>query len=200
MITYPYQILKQKLAADVTELREIELNTGQDSTTDKDGLLLASQGAYITFFPNAPHTLSGTKIQSAATQFEILLLTECMLEGGKRLKKDQPLDHMRIFDKIFKSLQGFSSKLSYLPEFALLAGTENDQKVMASVNRISIPAMPQLYRRSFMRSVQRFSALMFDHGGATLYETIPKPPMELAVIVEQRVFGTFDDTFDETFD
>lgn len=201
MITYPFQILKQRLAADVYELREVELYTGQDSTTDKDGLLTAAPGLYLTFLPNTPRTMTGPKIQSAVTQFEAMLLTECLLEGEKRIRKDNPQDHMIIFDKVYKSLQGFSAKISFLPDFVALSNTVNDQRVMASIDRIAIPVMPHIARKSMMKSVQRFSAVFYDHGALKQYTThSPKPPLELEAEVELQVLSTFTEVFDETFD
>jgi hypothetical protein len=50
MYTYPYQIIKRKAYHhDVTELRELEWYTNQDSTKDKNASLKAAPGVYITF-------------------------------------------------------------------------------------------------------------------------------------------------------
>lgn len=180
MITYPYQILKLRLQTDVPELREVEFYTGQDSTTDKTASLRAAPGVYITFLPANTESLSGQKIQSGITQFEAMLLTECLLDGDKRIKTDHALDHMVLFDKIFKSLQNFRAKLSYLPAFLALKGTVNDQNVINSIDRIGIPVQPHIARKAMMKSVQRFSAVMYDHAGAGLYTKItPKPPLEI---------------------
>lgn len=181
MTTYPYQILKLRLQTDIPELREVEFYTGQDSTSDKTAALKAAPGVYISFLPSNTENMSGQKIQSAAGQFETMLLTECLLDGDKRIKKDHALDHMVLVDKIFKSLQGFRAKLSYLPEFAPLKNTVKDQNVINSIDRIGIPIQPHIARKAMMKSVQRFGAVMYDHAGANLYTNItPKPPLEIS--------------------
>jgi hypothetical protein len=122
-----------------------------------------------------------------------MLLTECLFDDDKRIKKDNPQDHMMILDKIFRSLQGFSALISYLPEFAALEATKDDQRSFNSISRIAI-IPPHVPRAAMMKSVQRFKGRFYDHGAAKLYTTIAKPPLELtAALDDVPVFpGTFD--------
>lgn len=175
MFTYPYQIIKRKLQTGVTELRDIDWYTGQDSIADKKAAIFTAPGAYIAFVPNQPRTMGGQKVQSALTQFDLILLTDCVLDGDKRVKKDNPQDHMRIFDKIYKSLQGFSAKISYLPEFVALLNSDQDQRMFNSLDRVGITP-PHLPRKALMKSVQRFSGVFFDHGAAMQYTTPATSP------------------------
>lgn len=179
MFTYAYQILKLRLQADVTELREIEWYTEQDTRT---AMLKAAPALYIEFLPNQPRTMSGQRIQSAASDFNLHLLTECVFDDDRRMKKDQPQDHMRIFDKIFRSIQGFSAKVSFLPEFVGLLNTTQDQRIIGSVDRVSITP-PHSPRKAMMKSIQRFSGIIYDHGAASLYTTIADPPAQISTTV-----------------
>jgi hypothetical protein len=199
MFTYPYQIIKLKLQTDVPELREIEWYANQDSTTDKDGLLLSSPGVYIQFTPTPIETFSGQKIQSGLAEFDAILLTDCVLDDDRRIRKTKPLDHMVVLDKVFKSLQNFSAKISYLPEFVSLKNTKDDQRSFNSLSRISITP-PHVPRKAMMKSIQRFRALFYDHGAAKIYTTFAKPPLELTTEIDGTVLAsTFDDTFDDSF-
>lgn len=178
MFTYPYQILKLRLQTDVTELREIDWYTDQDT---RKAMLKAAPALYIEFLPNQPRT-QPTRIQSAPTDFNLHLLTECLFDDDRRMKKDQPLDHMRIFDKIFQSVQGFSAKISYLPEFVALLNTVQDQRICGSIDRVAITP-PHSPRKAMMKSTQRFSGIIYDHGASTFYDSIPKPPLEISTQV-----------------
>jgi hypothetical protein len=199
MFTYPYQIIKRKLLTDVTELRELEWFTDQDSVKDENASLRAAPGVYIQFLPADITTFSGQKIQSTMTEFDAILLTETLLDDDKRIKKDNPQDHMILLDKIHRSLQGFSALISYLPEFSSLFGTKGDQRAFNSLSRISITP-PHVPRKAMMKSVLRYRGLFFDHGAAKLYTTMAKPPLELTTEISLPHFPTFDGFFDESFD
>lgn len=178
MLTYPYEILKARLTADVTELREIDWFLDQANPKDKNSMVLAAPAVYIEFLPLIPRDLGG-RLQSADAEFNLHLVTENVMDSGKRMKKDQPIDHMRIFDKINKSVSNFSAKLSYLPEFVALLNTTQDQRVMNSCTRVGITP-PHRMGKGLMVSVQRFSTILYDHAAAKLYTTLtPKPPIEI---------------------
>ena len=200
MFGYQHEIIKLRLQTNVPELRSLEWYTGQDSTSDKNAAIKATPNLTLTFTTIGDlRTLSGSSIQSAITEVEVMLMTECLLDGDKRIKKDQPTDHLRIFDKIHKYLQGFSAKISYLPEFVGLKGTLGDQRMFNSLTRVGITP-PHTPRKAMMKSILKYRAVFYDHAAATLYTTVtPKPPEEISYAVEVA-HGTFDYTFDETFD
>ena len=178
MLTYPYEILKAHLTAEVTEQREIDWFLDQLNPKDKNASVVAVPALYIEFLPLTMRDLGG-RLQSADAEFNIYLATENVIDNGKRMKKDQPLDHMRIFDKIHKALNGFSAKLSALPEFVALLNTSQDQRVMNSCTRVAVTP-PHQMRKGIMVSVQRFSTIIYDHGAAKQYTVLtPKPPVEV---------------------
>jgi hypothetical protein len=177
MLTYPFQIIKLRLETDVPELQEIDWFLDQDATNDKNVSLLSARSAYIEFADFEIETLGG-RIQSAPALFNIHLLTDNVLDSGKRMKKDQPIDHMRIFDRIYKSLHGFGAKISFLPEFAGLAGSSQDQRVMNSISRVHITP-PHKPRKGFMKSIQRFKCVIYDHAACKQWTSIPKPPADI---------------------
>lgn len=202
MFTYPYEILKLRLTGLVPELREIDWYLQQDSTTDKNTWLYAAPCLFIEFMPTEMRDLGG-RIQSAEVDFNIHLLTENVMDSGKRMKKDQPIDHMRIFDKVYKSLQGFGSKISYLPAFVGLIDSPQDQRVMNSISRVDITP-PHAIRKAMMKSIQRFRCIVYDHAACKQY-TVPDPlpTLDIAVTlsfdIDQNT-GIFDLSFDDTFE
>jgi len=180
MLTYPYEILKARLTAEITEQREIDWFLDQLNPKDKNASVVAAPAIYIEFLPLTMRDLGG-KLQSADAEFNIYLATENVMDSGKRMKKDSPLDHMRIFDKINKSLNGFSAKLSILPEFVGLLNTSQDQCVMNSCTRVGITP-PHQMRKGIMVSVQRFSTIIWDHAAAKQYTVLtPKPLAEIVI-------------------
>lgn len=181
MFTYPYQIIKLKLETDVTELRLVEWYTGQDDLADKNSSIKAAPLVLIQFPPVETENLSSLRVQSAVTFFDVILITESLHDGDKRMKKDSPNDHMRIFDKIFRSLQGFGAKASYLPEFVGLLDSPLDQRMFNSLSRIAATP-PHAPLKALMRSVQRFQGKFYDHASLQSYTTItPKPPLGVTV-------------------
>lgn len=180
MFTYPFEILKLRLTTDVPELRELDWFLGQTNIKDKNALITTTPALYIEFMPVTPRDLGG-KLQSSDAEFNIHLVTESVSDNGtNKLKKNQPNDHMRIFDKIYRSLSGFNAKLSFLPEFVLLLNTSQDQRVMNSIIRTSPIVPPHALSKGKMISIQRFSTIIYDHAAATLYTKItPKPPIEI---------------------
>lgn len=170
MFTYPFEILKARLKAKVTDLKEVELYMGQDNQDDKDGWLVSAPAAFIQFRPTQTEDLS-RRIQSGDVEFDVMLFTDCVIaEGSKRWKKDAPADHMKLLDKIHDALLGYSAKLSTLPAFVALANTSDDQRVMNSITRISIDP-PHVPRKAVMKSIQRFKCTMWDHASLRNYTT-----------------------------
>lgn len=201
MFTYPFEILKKRLTDTVAELREIDWYLEQDSTTDKNASLKAMPAAYLQFMPLETIDL-GTRIQQAIVQFDLILLSDCVYDtGSKRMKKDSPSDHMRLFDKVYKNISGFSARLSYLPEFAVLLNTEGDMRVMNTISRMAI-VPPHVPRKAIMKSVQRFTCVVWDHGAFPTWTLAdPQPALEVEGELELPVVeGSFDETFDTTFE
>jgi len=168
MTTYPFQILKQHLAEELPELREIDWYLQQDSTTDTNAQLYASPIVYIEFLPLDPVDI-GFRIQQAEAEFNLHLLTSNVMDSGKRVKKDTPTDHMYIFDKLYNAVHGFSAKLSYLQGKESLLNTPSDQRIMNSISRVAITP-PHKPRKGVMKSIQRFKCIIWDHAALANYE------------------------------
>jgi len=182
MFAYPYQILAKKLAADIPELRELDWYLQQDSTTDKNAWLFGAPCLFLEFQIVEGPRDHGNKIQSALVDVSVHLLTENVRDkGGEIMKKSGTIQHPVLFDKVYKCLHGFSSKLSYLDEFADLAGTDQDQRVFNSLSRVNI-VNPHAIRKSFIKSIQRFRCVVYDHAAGKQY-TSPTPGLEIGVTV-----------------
>jgi hypothetical protein len=201
MFTYAFHILKEHLTASVPELREIDWYLQQDSTTDKNVWLYASPVLFLEFSVVGDIRDHGGRIQSALVDLTVHLLTENARDNGKIVKKETSVDHMMVFDKVFKNLQGFSAKKSVLAEFSAI---EIDQRVFNSLTRNGIVA-PHKIRKTMIKSEQRFRAVFYDHAAVKAYtRPDPAPALDVSVTLGEPVLsveeGTFDETFDETFD
>jgi hypothetical protein len=182
MFTYAYQILDKYLRAQMTELREIDWYLNQDSTTDKLSKLWAAPAVFIEFRIVEGLRDHGHRIQSATVDILFHLLTENAKDRGSKIVDKQNADaiaHPKMMDKLFKSLQGFSAKLSYLDAFTALAGTDQDQRVFNSMSRNSL-VPPHVVRKTMIKSVQSFRCVAYDHAATKTY-TDPTPALEFIV-------------------
>ena len=184
MFTYPFEIIKARLQTVVTEQRETDWYMNQDSMSDKNASIKTTPAIYIEFLPVETRD-EGQRIQSAETEFNIILITDCLYDtGSKRLKKDNARDHMRIFDKINQALSGYSARLSVLPDFVALANTVNDQRVFNTITRNGITP-PHVPLKAMMKSVQKFKTMMWDHAAQIAYTTPETPPtLDLTTTLE----------------
>lgn len=173
MLSYPYFILKKRLEDQVSELREVDWYLSQDSSSDKSSMIKALPAAFIEWLP-IPTDDEGGRLQSGIAEFNIHLITEAVLDSDKRVKKDQPLDHMRVFDKVYQNLHGFSALISFLTEFVALKGTDNDMRMFNSLSRVGIT--PPHALKSLMKSTQRFRGKFYDHAATPGYQPYSPPP------------------------
>lgn len=177
MFTYPYQTLEARLLATMPELRELDWYLGQDSPTDKNVWLFTSPAAFIEFtIVDGPHDL-GHRIQSAVVDISIHLLTENAKDKGAKIISKSVADpnaHAKLMDKLHKNLHGWGAKLSQLAEFAALAGTDQDQRVLTTLSRVSV-VPPHRIRKTFIKSIQRFRCIAYDHSACKLYTSLIVP-------------------------
>ncbi len=181
MITYAGQILKKRATELIPELREIDFYLQQDSSTDKNTLLFATPGLWFDFVPAGEVKTHGNRMRSAEFDVLIHLVTENVLDSGKRFSKDAPTDHMRLFDKVNKTFQGFGSLISYLPEFVALLNTPNDMRVLNSLTPNGV-VLPNAITKAKMKSMQSYRCIIYDHSASKLFsEPSPQPALELNV-------------------
>jgi len=183
MLTYPYFILKKRLGDNVSELRELDWYLNQDSDSDKSSMIKALPALYIEWL-SVPTNDEGNRLQSGVLDFNIHLITEAVIDNDKRVAKTSPLDHMRIFDKIFQNLQGFSALISFLDEFVALKDTASDMRMFGSLSRVAITPPHQL--KSMMKSTQRFRGKFYDHAATPAYQSLTPPP-QIGITLEVPV-------------
>jgi hypothetical protein len=162
MYTYPYQILKKRLTAQVAELKLVDWYLDQYNKKDKATLMLIEPAVFIEFRPITTQQLSFGH-QMAETEIIVHLVTTNMFDNDKRVKKSVARDHAQLVDDIYKALSGFSAKLSYLDEFAALANTPNDKTIFNSITRDGLPVTPHAIR-GLQITLQLFTTLVFDHA------------------------------------
>lgn len=199
MYTYPNNILKKLATDSIPELKDVDFYLEQDSSTDKNSLQLASPGLYFEYALVGSMRMHGNNIQSGIVNITLHLVTVAAIANGKRMKKDQPTDHMAIFDKVYRTFNGFSSKLSFLPEFVALLDTDQDERVMNSLCRTGM-SLPQKFKTALMKSTQTFQCVIYDHASGKQY-TSPQPNIDVQGIisVEELMPRVFGKSFDESF-
>lgn len=179
MFTYPYQITKQRLQSTVPELKEVEWFLHQyDENKREAGFVTAEPGVYIEY-PEIETQQLGYGIQMADVEWTLHLVTSNVYEGDKRIQKLNASDHAVIMDKIYVNLLNWSSKLSYLPAFASLESTPNDQRVIGTISRTGITPPHDL--KSLMVSKQKFRCVMYDHAANPTFTHLVK---SIEVIVD----------------
>ena len=182
MFTYPYQILEKLLIASMPELREIDWYLQQDSTTDKTTWLFAAPGLFIEFSIVEGPRDHAHRIQSAIVDVGFHLLTENTKDKGAKIISKEIADsigHVKLMEKLHKTVHGWSAKLSYLTPFAALAGTNQDQTVITSLTRNGI-IPPHRIRKTMIKSIQRYRCVAYDHSASKMY-TVPDPSPALEI-------------------
>ncbi len=142
--------------------------------------MTAEPGCYLEF-PEINTEQLGYGIQMADVEWTLHLVTSNVYENDKRIQKITATDHAVIMDKIFKSLLKWSSKISYLPEFASLASTANDQRVIGTISRKGIT--PPHMLNALMITKQRFRCVMYDHASLATYTHLINKPIDLSSAV-----------------
>lgn len=181
MYTYPYQIIKKRLTAQVAQLKLVDWYLDQYNKKDKATMMHIEPAAFIEFRPITTQQLSYGH-QMAETEIVVHLVTTNMFDNDKRVKKGTARDHAQLVDEIYKALSGFSAKLSYLDEFSDLANTANDKTIFNSMVRDGLPVTPHAIR-GLQITLQIFTTLVFDHA-AVKPTTSVNPELNITPTVE----------------
>lgn len=181
MYRFPFLLIKQRLEQEVPGLKETDWFMQQYEQgrsrykNDSAAVLYATPACYIEFLPIDPQTLGGGKVQQAPVRFRIHTVTSCLYDNHRRIyDPSAPINHLDFVDMAFAALQGYRAKLSQLQGFDHLAGTEQDHRVMNSIDRKGIIAEHRL--SDLMVTVQEFSCLCNDVSANLTYTNRSVPP------------------------
>lgn len=164
MLTFGYQILKQRLSAEVApSLKYVDWYLGQyleDEQEDGGELLWDTPAAFIEFFPIEWESRPGN-IQTAELNFALHLVNESVYPDDRRVL-DPAVNHLTQESSVFTSMQNYRGLLSHLPAYAALAGTDNDRVILESIVRKT--SEPDHNMRRQLVSVQQFRCIIYDYS------------------------------------
>lgn len=167
MYKYPYAIIKKKLAA-IAEIKEVAWYLQQDI---KKGGIKILPAAYIRFLPTSMRSL-GNGVQEGDLEFEVILITDNMYDNDKRIDDGTDTTHMDLLTSVHTTLSGKIGMLSDLTAFVALKDTENDVRILNTIDRSSIS--PPHEMRSLMKSTQRFKSYVKDPSGSPAFTAVTK--------------------------
>jgi hypothetical protein len=179
MYTYPYQILKKRLNDKIAELKVVDWFLDQFNKTDKSTMVHTAPGVFIQFRPMATEQLSFGQ-QMAEVEIVLHVFSINMYDNDKRVEKVNANDHAVLVDKVHKSISGFGAKLSFLPAFAGLLNTDQDQTIFNSLRRQLVN--PPHAIRSLQVTELTYKTLVYDSEAVKLLSPTVQP-IEITVTI-----------------
>lgn len=171
MYTYPYQIIKNKLKANVLEIKDLDWFINQYSKSDKSAMLYTLPGVYVQFLPMDTDQI-GMQTQIAECEFDIHLVTSNLFDKGEqRIRKAEATDHAMIMDKIYKTLNGKKGTMAEVDN----PGADN-YIILNSMTRTRVTPPHEL--ASNMVSIQRFKTVIFDYSANKIFQKL-MPDLEV---------------------
>ena len=166
MYKYPYLLLKH-LLGQIPELKEIEIDYGQETTK---GALKTLPTVLIRFRPTTWNSLARGE-QEATQQIDITTITESYSDPSQKIDQAGALDHYEVTNLVHTKLDGHSFLLSDLPQFASLKGTENDYVVMNSFARIF---SQDRFQSASLKTDQRYRTQLIDKSANKTFTHVIK--------------------------
>lgn len=163
-----YLTIKQLLSDAVPELNHIDYYLGQ---FDQEGdiALVETPAALLKYNSIKWNTLQGN-VQQGLFQFEIFLATDTRYGDERDITDTTHIDHLAIESKIFKALMNKRVKLSALPGFESLEGTENDSVLLESITRSA--SDPHITLNNLVITGQMFESVIYDYSAIPQWQTI----------------------------
>lgn len=135
MLKQIYQVLKNHLTAQVTELKLVDWYLGQFAQLGEDAVR-TTPACYIRFMPLEWQHLKGpNNVQRAVMQLEVFLVSDTAYGDDRDMTDTTYIDHLGIETKIYKALQGKRFLLSAAPGYEDLEDTDGDRVLIESLLR-----------------------------------------------------------------
>ena len=137
---------------------------------DQDGeeVLYTTPAIYIEFGPVEWNTYPDNR-QRGVMEFRIHLVNESDYDNDQRVL-DPAINHLGQEAEIFRGLQGWGCKLSYIPEYSALSGTDNDVVLLNDVVRIRTEPDHEL--SNLLISIQTFQCNVYDYNALPQWQYI----------------------------
>lgn len=168
MLDLVYLGLKKRLTEKVPALDGIDWHLNQYAQVGDDSITI-TPGLYIKFLPIDWKTMPDN-IQRGVLVFETHLVSDTAYGDERDMTDKDYIDHLGTESRVFQALMNFRLLLSYVPGYAALANTPNDQVLLESIVRTN--SVPHGELDNIAKTNQRFQGVMFDYSAQPQLQTV----------------------------
>lgn len=167
MIKEVYQAFKKRLGEEITALNWIDWYLAQYDMEGQQALW-TTPAAFVEFLPINWQMLTNG-VQASNIMLQVHLVNESHYDDDKRMTDDQ-VDHLGMENEVYLALQNWRCMLSYLDEYAALAGTPDDRVLVETVVRSR--TYPDHLMSRVLVSVQEFTTRIYDYSATPQWGSV----------------------------
>jgi hypothetical protein len=171
MFQFIFLLLEQRLNT-LSELAEVDWFNNQYILSEDEEVMYKAPAAYIEFLPVDDLTTQPRKTQMGTVAFRVHVVTENYQDNDGRFKS-AAMGHFDVVNQVYATLLGHAAKLSDLPDYTALAGTDADKQVYNSITRKGIQTDHN--RSPLMVSIQQFSMTAYDFSAQKIFSKPANP-------------------------
>jgi len=167
MLKDVYQALKKRISEEIPAITWIDWYLAQ---YDQEGeqAMWTTPAAFIEFLPLDWQSL-GSGVQASNVMLQVHLVNETHYDDEKRML-DATINHLGQAQDIYKALHNWRCMLSYVDEYAALAGTENDRVLLESMVRVR--TYPDHNMSRMLVAVQEFTMRIYDYDAQIQWQEV----------------------------
>lgn len=169
MLRLIYLAIKSCLELGVPELEHIDYNLNQFLQVGEDHILVTA-GAYIRFEPVRFKTVSAGVQRVDEFTFSVHLINETVFGDERDLIDTEYINQAATEEAVYKTLHGKTLMLSHVPGYEQLAGTEQDQVLLNSIERVRLDPHREL--SGIVETVITFSGIAYDLTARKEFQTV----------------------------
>jgi hypothetical protein len=167
MLKLVYMAVKKRLGARLLDVRWIDWYLNQYAQEGEQSLWTTP--ALFIEFPPLDWRKLGNGVQVSDATMLVHLVNETHYDDDKRIIADVP-GHLEEEAEVYAALEGFRCKLSYLDEYASLAGQPEDRVLMETTVRLR--TYPDHDMSRLLVSVQEFTTRIYDYGATPEWQQV----------------------------
>lgn len=168
-LNHIYQLIKQRIEAQVPQIKEFGWYMGQGTSAYKGGLV-AAPACFLEYI-QIDMDSNAKREQMGTVNFKLILISESLNDSPNRTIETINFSHLATVGNVFMFMHGYSPFLSELPEYAHLKDTPQDYQVFTPPNRTTIRTDHS--NRSILITEQIFSCKAKDFSAVTNYTKLP---------------------------
>ncbi len=167
MLKEVYKAIKKAIGDQIDGINDLDWYLGQYDQ-DGDNTLYTTPAVYIEFQPMDWEQLK-VGVQACNLMVSIHAVNASLYDTDQRIL-DAASNHLELENSVYRALQGFRCMLSYLPEYAGLAGGANDRVLLESMVRQR--TYPDHDINRLLVSVQEFKTRIYDYSAEPQYQEV----------------------------